>query len=74
MFWDLDAGRAVTEVGPQPISWADVAAWSHLTGVQPDPWEIKAIYRLDYIRLTHGKKDEQAASAGSLAAAFGGKS
>jgi hypothetical protein len=30
-----------------PISWADMAAWSQLTGRSLDPWDVTAIRCID---------------------------
>lgn len=49
-FWELDKGR---QIGMQlnAISWSDLAQWQKLTGADPEPWEIDAIYRMGIYRI-----------------------
>jgi hypothetical protein len=34
-------------MGPNPIAWADLAAWAALTGTEPSPFEIRTIMAID---------------------------
>lgn len=48
-FWELDKGR---QVGMElnAISWSDIGEWQRVTGAQPEPWELNAIYRMGIYR------------------------
>jgi hypothetical protein len=46
-FQELCNGRGHSEVGPNPISWADLHAWSSLTQTVIRPWEIRLIFSID---------------------------
>ena len=46
-FFELDAGRGGNGFGLNPISFADIEAWSRLTGARPLPWEVRAIKAMD---------------------------
>lgn len=46
-FNQIGRARALHEWGFAPISWAEIDAWSRLMRIQPDPWEIDALLRLD---------------------------
>ncbi len=46
-FVELQAGRQSGFGGPQPITWADLAAWARLARVAPQAWELQALRRLD---------------------------
>jgi len=37
--------------GPTPITWADLDAYSRLSGLRLLPWEIEIIERLDDLHL-----------------------
>jgi hypothetical protein len=44
---DLHAGRGGNGMGPNPIAWADLAAWAALTGTEPSPFEVRTIMAID---------------------------
>lgn len=46
-FCDLDLGRGGNGFGPNPLSWADIAAYSALNRTPLAPWHIDLIRRLD---------------------------
>lgn len=54
-FLELDAGRtfgaSMAGVHPNPLAWSEIAAWSRLTGINPDPWEIAALRAMDRVRI-----------------------
>lgn len=49
-FWELDKGRSVG-MGPNRISWTDIAEWRRVTEAEPEPWEIRAIQAMDTYRV-----------------------
>lgn len=58
-FMELEAARGGNGYGINPLSFAEIHAWTQLTRVQPVPWEIDAIKRIDAvrIRISNEKKD-----------------
>lgn len=50
-FGELAAARGSNGWGPNPITWADLAAWQRLTGARPTPREVEWILRLDHAWL-----------------------
>lgn len=46
-FWELSSARASSGYGPQPVGWADMAAWARLTGIDLAPWQALALRRMD---------------------------
>ncbi|MBN9525785.1 MAG: hypothetical protein J0H82_06270 [Alphaproteobacteria bacterium] len=51
-FNELSDARGAGGLGPAPISYPDILAWSRLTGRRPAPWEIGVIKALDLVYLT----------------------
>lgn len=47
LFLDLHRGRDYGASGPNPLSWAGIAAWMDLYDVRLSPWEIDAVKTLD---------------------------
>jgi hypothetical protein len=49
-FWELDKGR---QIGMElnAITWSDILAWQCITGVEPELWELNAIYRMGIYRI-----------------------
>lgn len=45
-FHDL-AGRRTVGMAPNPITYADIEAWSRLTDTKPTPWQVSVLVRLD---------------------------
>jgi len=59
--WFEDIGRRRTVgFGPSAITWQDIAAWCHVTGNQPQEWEVRGICRIDDT-LMRVRAEEQAA-------------
>jgi hypothetical protein len=50
-FCDLDSARGGNGFGLNPLSYAEIRAWADLTRVQPDPWEIETLRRIDSVRI-----------------------
>lgn len=45
--WFLEViGGCAGGLGPAAITWADLHAWSEMTGSRPEPWETAALMRL----------------------------
>ncbi len=52
-FWfqQLSRTRSSNGFGQDAISYAEVLAWSKLTGTQPDPLEIQALMAIDSVYI-----------------------
>ncbi|MEQ8347095.1 MAG: hypothetical protein RIB84_21210 [Sneathiellaceae bacterium] len=50
-FVELSGARGSGGLGPAPLTYPDIAAWSALTGVQPRPWQVALLKRLDFLFL-----------------------
>lgn len=50
-FEELDLSRQGNGSGPNPMAWSEILAWSTLMGVALDPWELRALKRMDHIHL-----------------------
>lgn len=50
-FSELSRARAVGFGCFQPIAYADLQAWAHLTGSRPTPFEVGLLRRLDDLYL-----------------------
>lgn len=46
-FGELAAARGSSGFGANPISFAELAAWAHLTDRAPTPFEISLLRRID---------------------------
>jgi hypothetical protein len=46
-FWDINDGRQSGMSGPTALSWHEIRSWSDLSGIEIDPWELKAIRAMD---------------------------
>lgn len=46
-FLELRRTKKSTELGPEPIDYKDLEAWSNMTGATPTPRDIELILRLD---------------------------
>lgn len=57
-FLQLDGARGGNGFGLNPLSYAEIQAWAQLTRLQPEPWEVSAIKRIDSsrIRVSQEKK------------------
>ena len=56
-FCELSGGRSYSEVGPLPLSYSEILAWSQLTKTNPTVWEVQAIKAIDRVFITEaGKK------------------
>lgn len=55
-FLMLSAGRQTAMGGMNPLSYGEIEAWSRLSGVTLEPWELDAIKLLDaeYLRNING--------------------
>ena len=44
-------------VGPKPLSYSEIQAWSQLTKIDPTAWEVQAIKAIDRVFIAEaGKK------------------
>jgi hypothetical protein len=50
-FTQLSRTRSSNGFGQNPISYAEIKAWSELTGVEPQPDEVFAVMTLDSVYL-----------------------
>lgn len=48
-FQEINEGRTGTGYGSNQITWADIHAWSILTGTKPHPWEVRLLKSLDRV-------------------------
>jgi len=51
-FGELSRTRSSNGLGQNPISYAEIDAWSKLTNIELTPLEVSAIMRLDSAYLT----------------------
>jgi hypothetical protein len=59
-FAELNAARRWSQVGPEPIGYAELAAWAALTDRHPLPHEVEALMTLDLVTRSvsaEGRKD-----------------
>lgn len=64
LWWcDLHRGRGIGGMGPAPISWSDLAAWSALTGAEPTPVEVSLIMDIDGAWMEAVAADAKTAAA-----------
>lgn len=52
-FCQLDSARGSNGWGPSSLSYADIVAWGQVTGTAIEPWEVRAIFRLDAAYFEH---------------------
>jgi hypothetical protein len=56
--WYLEIGlsRQHGMSGAQPLLYSEILAWSHLTGVRLQHWEVRALRALDmgFMEIAHG--------------------
>lgn len=52
-FFELNRARSGTGLGINPLSYAEISAWSELTGNRPAPFELRVIRALDEVYLEH---------------------
>ena len=58
--WLFEIGPVVPAgMGTARIGWSDIAAWSQLSGIEPQPWEAKILRSLsgDYLAMSQDAKD-----------------
>lgn len=56
-FMQLNNGRRIGVNGPERITYADIYAWSVLTGNNPQPQEVEALMQVDAAYLYPGPVD-----------------
>lgn len=59
-FNELAQGRSVTDFGLGSISWLDIKSWSEMTMTVLEPWEVRALMRLDVVFLIAQKPKKKA--------------
>ncbi|MCK5245223.1 MAG: hypothetical protein KAJ90_08130 [Desulfobacterales bacterium] len=56
-FCELSNSRDYGMVGPKPLSYSEIQAWSQLTKIDPTAWEVQAIKAIDRVFIAEaGKK------------------
>lgn len=50
-FIELHQARGSSGFGPNPISYAEIAAYRAVTGADLSPWEVKVIRALDTVYI-----------------------
>lgn len=60
-YWqELHQGRRATDMGPAPIAWADLDAWSRVTGIVLRPVETRLIMQIEAAYFAERAKIEKA--------------
>jgi len=60
--WFIDLARCRQYAGmgsAMPISYRDVQAWRDVTGAEPEPWELNAIFAIDAAWMAQVAKDQE---------------
>jgi hypothetical protein len=52
-FEELARRRTGAGMGPNPLTYTEIAAWAELTKNAPDSWEVGVLCRLDDVVLAH---------------------
>lgn len=60
-FRELNISRGYSQAGPNPLAYAEIAAWAQLTQRVPRVWEVAWLRELDMIWLAGGKDDPDGA-------------
>ena len=47
MYQEVSEGRSPGGMGPSVLTWADVVAWSTVTGATVDGWEAAMLFAMD---------------------------
>lgn len=58
-YTELSAGRGSGGMGPAPISYEGIEAWSRLTKRDVTPWEVDTIKMIDGLFLQHVASDQR---------------
>lgn len=58
-FWELSGGRGHNGFGPLPLSWADMAAWSRICGIELQPWQAAIFRAMDAAWLNEAAKQKK---------------
>lgn len=53
----MSGARTSNGFGLNPLSFAEIQAWAALTGVEPTPWEVSLLKRLDAVTLANQRND-----------------
>lgn len=65
----MDQCRRGNGYGADPVNHADLAGFQACVGRRFDPWERRAIFAMDRVRLAHlNKRDDKASTESALAA------
>jgi hypothetical protein len=55
-FCELSGGRGYSEVGPMPLTYSEIQAWSQLTKSDPSAWEVETLKMIDNVYLNEAMK------------------
>jgi hypothetical protein len=55
-FCELSGNRDRDMAGPKSITYLEIKAWSYLTNIVPERWEVKVLKQLDRIFLNEALK------------------
>lgn len=47
VYQEVSEGRSPGGMGPSVLTWADVSAWSAVTGATLDGWEVGTVFAMD---------------------------
>jgi hypothetical protein len=51
-FLELHKSRGMGAMGPSPLTYSDILAWSTLTGHKPTPFDVSCITSLDHLWIS----------------------
>lgn len=63
-FLDMSRARSWSSIGPNPISWSDLAAWSQVMQVPIQPHHADIIKALDYVWMADAARRQGNAPEG----------
>lgn len=65
-FRDLEMARQGGQMGPQPLTYQEMEAWSRLARVRLTPWEADCLRSLDVVYLNDYAKDKAGDNAAPM--------
>ena len=53
----MSSARTSNGFGLNPLSFCEIEAWARLSGVEPTPWEVGLLKRLDMVTLANHRSN-----------------
>jgi hypothetical protein len=53
----LSSARTSNGFGLNPLPFCEIEAWARLSGVEPTPWEVSLLKRLDMVTLANHRSN-----------------